>query len=75
MVDFDLSVHKKQGTVYLKKEIRETLGHKLKAWLNLKAGVIYPEGTPPEVVLESLKIIQRSFEQQIKFEKEGDQTS
>jgi len=70
MVEFDLNVHPKQGTAYLKKEIRETLGLELKARLNLKAGVIYPKGTPPQVVLESLDIIRRDFEHQIKLEQE-----
>ena len=71
MVEFNLNINEKQNTAYFKKEIVETLGGKLKLRLNLKAGVIYPNGTPPEVVLESLDIIRRDFEHQIKLEKEN----
>lgn len=71
MVEFDINIHEKEGIAYFAKKIRETLGHKLKLRPGLKAGVLYPRGTPLEVVLESLDIIRRDFEHQIKLEKEA----
>jgi bifunctional DNA-binding transcriptional regulator/antitoxin component of YhaV-PrlF toxin-antitoxin module len=50
-----------QGQYYFPKEVREELGKKLELICNARAGVIFPEGTPLETVLESLEVIQRDL--------------
>ena len=53
------------GQVYFKKDIREQWGDKYELQPNLSAGVIYPEGTPPERILASLEVIRLDLEHQV----------
>lgn len=62
------------GQVYLPKEVREELGTEYEGIGNARAFVIYPEGTPPEVVLGALEVIEKDLHhrQELK-EKEAEQ--
>ncbi len=49
------------GQYYFPKEVRRELGGRLELICNARAGVIFPEGTPLETVLESLKVIRQDL--------------
>jgi bifunctional DNA-binding transcriptional regulator/antitoxin component of YhaV-PrlF toxin-antitoxin module len=57
------------GQYYLPKEVREELGDKLELICNTKAAVIFPEGIPPETVLQSLEVIQKDLQHRHELEK------
>ena len=73
MVKFKVKANP-SGQYYLPKEVREELGNRLELVCNARAGVIYPEGTPLETVLQSLEVIQKDLlhRQELK-EKEAEQ--
>lgn len=60
MVKFKLRSNP-HGQVYLPKEVREELGTKYEGIGNARAFVIYPEGTPPEVVLGAVEVIEKDL--------------
>ena len=68
MVEFKLTVNKKQHTVYINKKIIETLGYELIIQLNAVSGVIYPKGVHKSEVIRSLEIILADLRHQVKLE-------
>lgn len=68
MVEFTIKINPEQGTAYIPKEIREALGHFLKARANLKAVIIYPVETDPKGLKRSLETLLSDIEHQIDIE-------
>lgn len=75
MVEFDLKVNEKQGTVYLAKEIRAALGTELKAVPNLQGIFVYPKGLTPEQALSSIKAIYEHIKQEVNLEKKKESST
>ena len=71
MVEFNLKMNEKQGTVYFPKEIREAMGTNLKGIPNAAAMLIYPEGTDQRDVLKSIDIIRSDIEHRISMKEKG----
>jgi len=69
MVEFDMKIHK-QGTMYMPKEIRKTLGQKVKGVPNQAAVVLFPSDLPKEAVIKSLTIIIQDIQHGVDLEKE-----
>jgi bifunctional DNA-binding transcriptional regulator/antitoxin component of YhaV-PrlF toxin-antitoxin module len=67
MVKFRIKANP-SGQYYLPKEVREELGDKLELICNAKTGVIYPEGTSLQIVLQSLEIILRDLHHRLELE-------
>lgn len=67
MVEFKLTVNKKQHTVYINKKIIETLGYELIIQLNAVSGVIYPKSVHKKEVIRSLEIILADLRHQVKL--------
>jgi len=57
------------GQVYLPKEVREELGQFYEGIGNARAFVIYPEGTPINVVLNALDVIVKDLRHRLELEK------
>lgn len=70
MVEFKLRIHPKQGTAYIPKEIRETLGTEVKATPNRAAVLLYPENMSIKDVIQSLSIIRQDLEHAVELQKE-----
>ncbi len=66
MVKFKVKANP-SGQYYLPKEVREELGAKLELICNARAGVIFPEGTSPQVVLQSLEVIQKDLKHRLQL--------
>jgi hypothetical protein len=66
-MEFDLKTGA-QGHVYFPKAIREVLGDKMKILPNAHAALIYPEGTTPQDLLNSLSIITADLKLRVKEE-------
>ena len=60
------------GQYYFPKAVRDEFGRELELEPNLKTGVIYPAGTPPDVVLKSLRALVEHFKQRVELEREAD---
>ena len=69
MVKFKIKANP-SGQYYFPKEVREELGEELDLICDAKAGVIFPAGTPLELVLKSLEIIERDLEYRLQLQKE-----
>jgi len=69
MVEFSLTVNKKQRTAYFNKKIIDSLGHDLVAQLNASSGVIYPKDAEKEDVIRSVEIILEDLKHQAELEK------
>jgi len=69
LVEFTIKIHAKQGTAYIPKEIREALGHSLKARANLKAVIIYPAQIDSNDLKMSLETLLSDVKHQIELEK------
>ena len=69
MVEFNLTINKKQHTVYFNKEIVATLGYDLIAQLNATSGVIYPKNADKKDVIRSVEIILEDLKHQADMEK------
>ena len=69
MVEFALTINKKQRTAYFNKNITDTLGFDLFAQLNALSGVIYPKDADKEDVVRSLEIILADLKHQTELEK------
>lgn len=67
MVEFSLTVNRKQKTAYFNKKIVETLGYDLVILPNAHSGVIYPKDADKQDVIRSLKIILQDLEHQAEF--------
>jgi len=61
------------GQYYFPKEVRQELGNKLEMICNARAGVVFPEGTPLETVLESLDIIQKDLNHRRELKEKEDE--
>lgn len=73
MVEFELKIHRKQGTAYIPKEIREALGTEIKAVPNRAAVLLYPKNMAIKDVVKSLIIIKEDLEQAVELgEKEAE---
>jgi hypothetical protein len=57
MVQFDLTVNRKQRSAYIPKILIKTLGFKLVLLPDTNAAIIYPHGRDLKVVLRSVEII------------------
>ena len=57
MVEFKLTINKKQRTAYFNKTITDALGFDLHAQLTALSGVIYPKEAKKSDVIRSLEII------------------
>lgn len=68
MVEFKIRIHPHQGTAYIPKEIRESLGTELKAVPNRAAVLLYPKNMPIRDVVRSLAIIREDLEHAAKLE-------
>ena len=69
MVEFGLTVNRKQRTAYFKKTITDALGFDLCAQLNALSGVIYPKGVDKADLIRSLEIILADLTHQFELEK------
>ncbi len=54
MVEFKLTINKKQHTVYINKNIIDAFGYELGAQLNATSGVIYPLDANKNDIIRSL---------------------
>jgi len=74
MVEFEIKINPQQGTAYIPKVIRETLGVELKAVPNRTAVLLYPKNMPIKDVVKSLDVIRKDLEHGIELqEKEAEQ--
>lgn len=62
MAEFAVKVNPDQHLAYIPKELYKVLGSKLTAVTGRAAAVFYPEETPIEDVIRSLKIIQTDLQ-------------
>lgn len=62
MVEFNIKVNEKQRLAYIPRQVVKALGLNLKLIADFKAAVLYPEGTNPKVVADSLRIILQDLE-------------
>lgn len=69
MVEFSLTINKKQRTAYFNKKIVDALGHDLAAQLNASSGVIYPKDANKADVIRSVEIILEDLRHQAELEK------
>ena len=69
MVEFKLTVNKKQRTAYINKKIIDTLGYELSAQLNATSGVIYPLDADKDDIIRSLEIILDDLRHQAELER------
>ena len=72
MVEFDLKVNDKQGTIYLPKWMREAWGYDLKIRPDLISGVMYPSGVPLEDLVKSLKSTIQELEHEVDMTRRGE---
>jgi len=72
MVKFKVKANP-QGQYYFPKEVRQELGKKLELVCNARAGVIFPEGTPLETVLDSLDVIQQDLDHRRELKEKEDE--
>jgi len=66
MVEFNLTVNKKQRTAYFN---IDTLGYDLLAQLNANSGVLYPKDADKKDVIRSVEIILEDLRHQVELEK------
>lgn len=71
MVEFNLKVNEKQGTIYLPKWMREAWGYNLKIRPGLISGAVYPSGASREDVIRSLKHILLELKREDEMKKKG----
>ena len=64
MVEFNLTVNKKQRTAYFNKKIVDALGYDLATQLNASSGVIYPKDANKKDVIRSIEIILEDLKHQ-----------
>ena len=57
------------GQFYFPKEIREELGESLELIANAKTAVVFPEGTPLDIVLKSLDVIKSDLQHRLEMER------
>lgn len=69
MVEFNLTVNKKQRTAYFNKKIIDALGYDLIAQLNATSGVMYPKNADKKDVIRSVEIILEDLRHQVELEK------
>ena len=68
MVEFELKIHEKQGTMYIPKEIRKALGTEIKALPNRAAVLLYPKKMSIKDVVKSIIIIKDDLELGVELE-------
>jgi len=59
------------GQFYFPKEIREELGESLELIVHAKTAVVFPEGTPLDIVLKSLDVIKSDLELRLEMKRRG----
>jgi len=69
MVEFNLTVNKKQRTAYFNKKIIDALGYELIAQLNATSGVFYPKDASKQDIIRSVEIILDDLKHQAELEK------
>jgi hypothetical protein len=69
MVEFSLTINKKQRTAYFNKKIIDALGYDLAAQLNASSGVLYPKDAKKEDIIRSVEIILEDLRHQAELEK------
>ena len=57
-----------QGQYYLPIEVRRELGKTLELICDARAGVLFPEGTSPQIVLDAMEVIKKDLEHRLKLE-------
>ena len=57
------------GQFYFPTEIHEELGESLELIANAKTAVVFPEGTPLDIVLKSLDVIKSDLEHRLEMER------
>lgn len=72
MVEFSLTINKKQRTAYFNKKITDALGYDLATQLNASSGVIYPKDAKKEDVIRSIEIILEDLKHQAELEQKKD---
>ena len=65
MVEFELKVNEKQGTMYLPKWMRNAWGHELKMRPNHTGCMIYPRDAPLEDVVKALEVILMDMQHEV----------
>lgn len=65
MVEFDLKVNEKQGTMYMPKWMRDAWGHNLKMRPNHMGGMIYPRDAPLEDVVKAIEVILMDMQHEV----------
>ena len=55
------------GQFYFPKAIRDEWGPKLELTPNARAGAIYPDGTPPQQVIDSLEVVIADLRHRVKL--------
>lgn len=72
MVEFDLKVNEKQGTIYLPKWMREAWGYDLKIRPDFISGVMYPSGVSLMDLVKSLKGTIQELEHEVDMTERGE---
>ena len=68
MVEFNITVNRKQRTAYINRKLIEALGYELGVNLNVTGGAICPKDTDKREVIRSLKIVLEDLEHQADVE-------
>jgi CCR4-NOT transcriptional regulation complex NOT5 subunit len=68
MVEFSLTINKKQRTAYFNKKIIDALGYDLAAQLNATSGILYPKEANKSDVIRSVEIILEDLKHQAELE-------
>lgn len=68
MVEFNITVNRKQHTAYFNRKLIKTLGYELSVNLGVTGGAIYPKDADKREVIRSLKIVLENLEYQADVE-------
>lgn len=69
MVEFNLTINRKQRTAYFNQRIIDTLGYELIAQLNATSGVFYPKDASKQDIIRSVEIILEDLRHQVELDK------
>lgn len=70
MVEFNISINRKQRTAYFNKKIIDALGYDLGIQLNASSGVIYPKNANKKDIARSVEILLEDLKHQVELEKQ-----
>ena len=68
MVEFNITVNRKQHTAYFNRKLIEALGYELGVNLDVTGGAIYPKDADKREVIRSLKIVLDNLQHQADVE-------